>query len=69
MRNPLLQFIYNLLGFLALLAIIFCLYSLARFLYFQQPNRQAVSREQAVAEKFTKKLRRDIGDRSFPCVG
>ena len=64
MRNPLLQLIYNLLGFLALLAIIFCLYSLARFLYFQ-PHRQPVSREQVVAEKFSKKLRRDIGTGHF----
>ena len=65
MRNPFLQFIYNLFGFLALAAIIFCLYSLARFLYFQQPNRQVVSREQAVPEKFTKKLRREVGAGHF----
>lgn len=65
MRNPLLKPICNLLGLLALLAIIFCLYSLARFLYFQQPHRQEVSREQAVPEKFTKKLRRDIGTGHF----
>jgi hypothetical protein len=61
MRNPLLRLLYNLLGFLALLAIIVCLYGLARFLYFQQPHRQVVAREQAVPEKFTKKLRSDVG--------
>ena len=65
MRNPLLKLISNLLGFLALLAIIFCLYSLARFLYFQQPHRQPVSREPAVSEKFTKKLRSEVGAGHF----
>ena len=65
MKNPLLKLISKLLGFLALLAIIFCLYSLARFLYFQQPHRQPVSREQAVSEKFTKKLRREVGTGHF----
>jgi len=65
MKNPLLQLIYNLLGSLALLAIIFCLYSLARFLYFQQPRRQPVSSEPAVSEKFTKKLRSEVGAGHF----
>jgi len=65
MKNPVLKLICNLLGFLALLAIIFCLYGLARFLYFQQPHRQIVAREQGVPEKFTKKLRRDIGTGHF----
>jgi hypothetical protein len=65
MRNLLLQLIYNLLGFLALLAIIFCLYSLARFLYFRQPPRQPMSSEPAVSEKFTKKLRSEVGAGHF----
>jgi hypothetical protein len=64
MTNPLLKLISNLLGFLALLAIIFCLYSLARFLYFQ-PHRQTVTREQIMPEKFTKKLRSEIGTGHF----
>jgi hypothetical protein len=64
MKNPLLQFTYNLLGFLALLTIILCLYSLARFLYFQ-PHITSAQKAEVVPEQFTKKRTHVIGAGEF----
>src|SRR5512137_2798421 len=64
MRNPLVTLIYNLLGYLFLIIIMVCLFALGKFLYFQPP-KPVVTREQVIAEKFTKKLRSRVGTGHF----
>lgn len=64
MKNPLLKLISNLLGCLFLGVIIVCLYALGKFLYFP-PAKPVVAREQVELEKYTKKLRRELGTGHF----
>lgn len=64
MRNPLLQLIYNLLGYLALATIVVCLYCLARFLYFQ-PHSTIQRQVESVNERFTQKRSHEIGAGEF----
>jgi hypothetical protein len=64
MRNPLVTLIYNLLGYLFLIIIMVCLFALGKFLYFQPP-KPVVTREQVIAEKFTKKLGSEVGTGHF----
>ncbi len=64
MKNPLLKLICNLLGYLCLGIIIMCLYALGKFLYFP-PQKPVVTREQVEIEKFTKKLKREVGTGHF----